>query len=706
MRKPFAPLLVLILLTSARPAKALTFSCDASNDLYKSLSHGSTRQDRFDSPAAAIDSAPPASGVLILPRAGESSVDVDAQSLKAARGKKLRLFIECPRAMSGLKIGEPVTAKWERVVVASDAMRETGLPPMRILSAQQCACVKVEGVASPLLVLARVAGNDKAVYGLPREALPLLFKTPDGDWVSAAPISSFVTARYAPPTLWGKVWEYLLKQLEESPPPALSFTPTAWPTYQKDDALPAHAERDAATGFARWIEHSGLLVSPRHEAELKKLIATGVEITGPPSPHEQSAPGDGSLGILEGYASKIRPDGHQMRRTPIRADCQAESAMVLALAGDNKQSGGVAKNLLDFVYFNSDMCKGVRDDRKHPAYGLIAWGALSPAWQVANYGDDNARTILGTIAAAASLKSDRWDEPVLKALLANLRTTGKLGFRGDRIDVPALEQHGWRRFHDASPVNYALNFEAYLWACYLWAYQHTHEPEFLDKARTAIGMTMKVYPHGWRWADNMERARILLPLAWLVRVDDTPEHRAWLNKIASDLIETQDGDCGAVGEFLGTPRGGGGHYVVPASNEAYGTTETPLVQTNDDRVSDQLYTTGFALIGLHEAAAATGDAKLRAAEDKLAEYLVRIQVRSKTVPYLDGAWFRAFDFKQWDYWASSADIGWGAWSVEAGWCQAWTAATLALRERKTSMWEMTEPSHIDRQFPKLRSMMK
>ncbi|HEY2585522.1 MAG TPA: hypothetical protein VGI81_07155 [Tepidisphaeraceae bacterium] len=71
------------------------------------------------------------------------------------------------------------------------------------------------------------------------------------------------------------------------------------------------------------------------------------------------------------------------------------------------------------------------------------------------------------MAAAACLRSDAWDAPILQALLANLRTTRKLGFRGDRIDIPALEQNGWHEYHDASPVNYSPHFEAYPWACFL-----------------------------------------------------------------------------------------------------------------------------------------------------------------------------------------------------------------------------------------------
>jgi hypothetical protein len=65
------------------------------------------------------------------------------------------------------------------------------------------------------------------------------------------------------------------------------------------------------------------------------------------------------------------------------------------------------------------------------------------------------------------------------------------------------------------------------------------------------------------------------------------------------------------------------------NNEDYGTFEAPLNQHNDDPVSDFLYTSNFALLGLHEAAAALGDnATIRAEEDKLAEYIVRLQVRA------------------------------------------------------------------------------
>jgi hypothetical protein len=188
----------------------------------------------------------------------------------------------------------------------------------------------------------------------------------------------------------------------------------------------------------------------------------------------------------------------------------------------------------------------------------------------------------------------------------------------------------------------------------------------------------------------------------LVRVEDTPQHRAWLDRIASDLLASQD-ECGAIREELG--KSGFGNYAPPASNEAYGTAEAPLIQENGDPLCDLLYTTNFAFLGLHEAAAATGDAKYREASDKLAKFLCRIQIRSETHPELDGAWFRAFDYNRWEYWASNADLGWGAWSIESGWTCGWINAVLAMRQMNTSLWELTRNSAIERHFEELQPLM-
>ncbi len=143
----------------------------------------------------------------------------------------------------------------------------------------------------------------------------------------------------------------------------------------------------------------------------------------------------------------------------------------------------------------------------------------------------------------------------------------------------------------------------------------------------------------------------------------------------------------------------------PTSNEAYGTGETSLVEQNGDPVSDLLYESNFALVGLHEAAAATGNADYRQAEDRLAEYICRIQARSESHPELDGVWYRGFDFQRWQYWAADADVGWSLWSTETGWTQAEIISTLVLRQLNTSLWEYTVNSNISRQLDTWRRRM-
>lgn len=673
----------------------------AANDLVRGLRQGGASFTQFDSAAEAINDALPGSAVLVLADGyPQQRTRIPADSLSVARQKKLKLYLEYPEAVPGIEFGAQRGVQWERGIVALDDPA-IGLAKSRIVSLQDCRFLPVSSRPS-LLVLGRVAGFDTAVYGIPENASPLLFRSDDGALIATTRLSGFITARLAPTADWVTIWQALLASLDPAGSPhSLKVTPVVRPAYAASDMLPQTAERDSLTRCANWFRNSGLLISAERRPRIEAMLRSGQELTAA----DPGPAGDGSHGILEGYASQIRPDGSQLQRTPIRADCQAESAAVLALHGalnNDDRSRQIARNLLNFLYFQSELHQGDRGNPRHPAFGLIAWGAVAPAWQIANYGDDNARVLLATIVAAAALQSDAWDEPVLKALYANLRTTGKLGFRGDRIDMPQLQARGWRSFRNAETVNISPSFEAYLWACYLWAYRQTGDREFLETARLGISRTMQEYPAGWRWGDHLDRSRMLLPLAWLIRLEDTPEHRGWLKQVTDDLLRNQQ-PCGAIPEQLST--NSGGHFVVPKSNEAYGTTETPLLQQDGDPVTDQLYTTNFVLIGLHEAVAATNDTALQSAEDRLTDYVVRIQTRAPGNPTLDGTWFRAFDFRRWDYWSSSGDLGWGAWCAEAGWGPAWNGIVLGLRLQQRSLWDLTASSRIKSQLDHVRELM-
>src|SRR5690606_2667004 len=118
-------------------------------------------------------------------------------------------------------------------------------------------------------------------------------------------------------------------------------------------------------------------------------------------------------------------------------------------------------------------------------------------------------------------------------------------------------------------------------------------------AEKGIGIMMENYPHKLIWTNGLaqEKARMLLPLSWLVRVRNTPENRKVLLKVVNDVLSLQD-KSGAIREELGSIEMG--KYPPPQSNEAYGTNEASLIAKNGDPVSDLLYTTNFAFLGLHE----------------------------------------------------------------------------------------------------------
>ncbi|NLP12393.1 hypothetical protein GX408_18485, partial [bacterium] len=667
----------------ASDSPSLTFCCLKNNDLYQILSPSKVLScARWETVEQAISAAPPRSGVLILADGyPDRRTEIDAALLADARAKGLRVYLEFPASLPGLPVDSVKTTRYERAVVSSEFFLPE-LKPLTILAVHDCHYAPFKA-PKPHLVLSRVAGFDQAIYGLGKEIWPLLtFSTDSALLISSTKLSQFISARYAPEAAWSVIWQ---KILAWACPGAgtieLQWIATVRPSFSREEVLPQAVEATALQRGAAWFTESRLLMHQPDESRVPALVQRSDDRSAIEEPI-----GDGSHGILEGYASSVCYDGRQPRRITRRSDCISECAMGLAFGSQwtaKNTYAPIAGRLLNFLFFDCMAQQQERADPSHPAFGLIVWGISSPAWQIAYYGDDNARVILSAMASAALLQSTAWDIPLLKALFANLRTSGQYGFRTNRINMPDLTANGWQYYYHQSPINYAPHYESYLWACYLWAYRHTGYPLFLQRAKTAIRMTMQAYPDQWRWTNGLaqERARMLLPLAWLVRSENTEEHRRWLRQVADDLLDLQD-PCGALREDLGKPEMG--QYGPPISNEDYGEKEATLIQANGDPICDLLYTSNFAFLGLHEAAFATHDTMYIAAEEKLAKFLCRIQVRSEKFPELDGAWFRAFDYRQWTYWGSNADAGWGAWSIESGWTQGWIVAVLGLRQMKTS----------------------
>ena len=104
--------------------------------------------------------------------------------------------------------------------------------------------------------------------------------------------------------------------------------------------------------------------------------------------------------------------------------------------------------------------------------------------------------------------------------MANFRTTGPSGFRGNAITANQLNASGWESYYLQNRVNYAPHFEALMWACYLWAYEQTGWKPLLERTKTGIELMMKAYANNqWKWTNGMqqERAKMILSLAILAR---------------------------------------------------------------------------------------------------------------------------------------------------------------------------------------------
>ena len=700
----FIALLVLLGCLPTAFARPLIFCCTAENALFRVASSNHLELRRFETPEAAVEAAGEGDGVLVLADAYPAKTTLlDVTLFEKAAGKKLRIYVEYPGSLPGLKVGSSRRTALERVVVVSDVFGAS-LKKMQILALHDCHFMPVS-VDHPYLAVAKVAGFDRAVYGL--EGVPasaILFEHQGSLLVSATKLSQFVTARYATQEAIKAIWGFVFRWLEGESAPVrhLEWTPAVRPTYARAEALPPDAARQAVQRGIDWHTHARMLLSEEGWKEYQERRATRkIDPDNPVGSMPVASAGDGRFGVLEGVSSQIRYDGSQTARWWLRSDCNGESSLAFALRGKmdgDSRSRNVASNLLDWVYVRSGL---FQHDPAKANDGLLLW---APDNAQALYQDNDVKAILGCLGTAGALETDRWDEALVRNILGNFRTTGLYGFRGWRLENPDVLRDGWQPYWRKPTILFQPHYEAWTWAAYLWLYDKTRWAPLLEKTRYAIGKTMQAYPKDWRWTNGIqqERGRMLLALAWLIRVDDRPEHRAWLNRMADDLERCQD-SSGAIREELGPP--GHGDMAPPSSNAAYGTGEAPLIQENGDPVADLLYTCNFAFLGLNEAFAATGEAQYRRMADRLAEFLVRIQVRSELHPELEGGWFRAFDCRQWEYWGSNADSGWGAWAIEAGWTQAWIPTVLALRELKTSLWDLSRKSQVGRVFEKSRGEM-
>lgn len=666
---------------------------DAKSNLAQLLIDEGYQLQFCSSVAEAIQKAPEQSPVLLLaPSYPEKGTVVTSEDLNLIQLKALRVFMDYPQQIGENMCVKTDTMVLERVVVCDSLTSQ--LPAMSLMCFHRCILKEFDQEPdSTYLVAAKVAGFDNAVYGLANTPVhPLLYQQNNQLMVAATSVSNFATSRYLPEQRVQSMFEYIMNWLLQKQDVTFSSWPTyVSPSYSATEQLPKDAGKQSIAKGVEWYYNAHLLVHPSWKKDwADKYMGDGLAPVGPELPADMPD-GDGSLGVLEGHMSSIYYDGKQQYRYWMRDDVQGESSYAFAAAGDllGKQDYlKVSSNLLDYSF--REYRDSVRNNPKSPSYGLLGWAYTHKGTY---YGDDNARSILGSLAASSIMNSTSWDKQIVECIVGNFRTTGKNGFRGGNILDPDLQKNGWRHYFNSDLVNLHPHFESWNWACYLWLYEQTKYQPLLDRVKKGVSLMMAGYPNDWNWTNGIqqERARMILPLAWLYRVEPTDQHKQWLQFMTEELLKNQVA-CGGIREELGDESKS--MFGCTPSNDAYGRTEASLIFKNGDPVADMLYTTNFAFVGLCEAAMATKDPAYIKAVNQMRDFLIRIQVSSDKFKNVDGAWFRAFNYQNWGYWASNADAGWGVWSTLTGWIQSWIVGTQYLLEKNTSLWDLATKKNV------------
>ena len=168
----------------------------------------------------------------------------------------------------------------------------------------------------------------------------------------------------------------------------------------------------------------------------------------------------------QGYSSTINARGVQPLSLAIRHDCTAETAMAFAVSAavtGNASEAQVARNLLHYMYTHSGFPQpwnvgggGGSWVAAGDAMGLVAWESSAGAY-TRFYSDDNARGLLGAIAAASLLGTDRFHSTIAAGTLANLRITGTNGFE---LSSASFESLGpwWEHYDKPGPAKFSPHY--------------------------------------------------------------------------------------------------------------------------------------------------------------------------------------------------------------------------------------------------------
>lgn len=552
------------------------------------------------------------------------------------RSKNLQVWLEISPEAAAEKL-----EKWWRIFTRKPL---AGLPEQTILDGHQLQYKAVTLPWQEIISAGRVAGYDQLYFGLPEQSIPLVYEHPAYEKLKLAlfPFSNWCRGRFAPRCKWQKLWmDFTGCPGGEAP------VRTA---YDKNTPLPEDAEEKCRTALYEGITREFLYDD------------------------------NGVWKVAEGFSGAIRVDGTQPYRERERSDCVMETAGALAVAArldGNAEYGDKAGSIFRRICHDP---ANTALEINNPCRSLMRFYDKTPVY----FASGNA---ISALLMAVSVKDEELVSHTLRMMFALLRLTGKYGHIRNSFNVQLdFTEHNWDFYSAETYFHPCPHRQAAVWSLFLAAWKLTSYKPFLDTAKEGITRLMEVFPD-WKWLNDYsaELTKMLRPLAFLYRMEPTPQHREYLDRVFHAVEGLMD-SSGAVRASL--HRLEDGLYPPSRSNDDYGDREAALFQTGKDPCCDLLYTQVFALAGLHEAYMATGDPDYGRLADKAAEFLIRTQVVSPGYPAISGFWMRAFDFDMWEYYGSSADAAWGAWCVESGWTNAPAAMIFTLRKAGKGLFDL------------------
>jgi hypothetical protein len=602
----------------------------------------------------------------------------------------------------------------------------------------------VDAGAAPV-VLSRVAGNDKATFGLHNPSLkPLVVMSRDRRVTFVlASLSNARKGRYQPVLKWTGLINALVGAHLAIPaltiPP---WTPTVAPSFDRSTVLSPLDEQRAMMRGVNYLsrmlpqDKGSFHVGP-HRCPMAKAAPAGYV----------------PVCMTEGWAGSILRDGSQIQACHTRTDTNGEGALTLALAstlegtvaqrrreelrdfagrmmqyqvlyvdmqaGNDSCAWGFVKGLFVLCNapapgFGADASTGqvavLNDPLDTSANVYAAASRVRPFPEEVFYGDDNSRWAFGMMGTGIILNDPIGVMAGVQNAFAVLRATGVDGFRymclnplSGGASCPADSTWWHNTFNSTMRVTVdSMASGHYLftvWGMFYLMYNMTGIEVFNQRANAGLETWTQLWPSVMVTVSQMcDTMQMVWPLAWRVRVNPSAANVAQLKRFVTTIWERRH-ESGLVPDSNSPgPRWNSG--AMAGGNDEYNTRETMVISKEGEGVSDLLYGYNWFYVGVHEAWAATGDEFYAHIADAMTDALVRVQAASHTHPELDGAWFRGFDADMWDIFGSPGDIGWNAFGVENSWTVTWITITMALRNTKSSLFALLSaaPALVSRQW--------